>query len=254
MMNYIKSEFYRVTHTKGIYYTAGILFALAVLLNTGIYYFGSQYATTSFSYSNLVALPMVFLVGGTIIAYFLYEGNKRNGNMKNTIAGGIPRTKVFLGECFVSLVVSTVIMVLTLSVWVISAELLLEKTGPVELMDLLSEVPAVYLIAAAGLCSGIVFLEIFEKNTMGILAWFSIWFIVPRILRYLGIRFEVIYDIAMWLPNNLFTMINGQHVNTQECITAWDTAGGLVKCVVSGSAGIVIFLLSGVILLRRKDL
>ncbi len=58
-------------------------------------------------------------------------------------------------------------MILALGAWIISAELLLERTGPVALKDLLLEVPAVYLIALAGLISGIFFLERFEKKYRG---------------------------------------------------------------------------------------
>ena len=37
MMNYVKSEFYRITHTRGIYGFTGILMLLSVLMNTGIH-------------------------------------------------------------------------------------------------------------------------------------------------------------------------------------------------------------------------
>lgn len=254
MMNYMKSELYRVFHTNVMYSTAGILAALAVLLHVGIYYLGNQYATTSFSYSNLVANPMTFAVMGTIITYLLYEGSRRNGNLKNTVASGIPRTKIFIGECIVSVITSTLVMISTLAVWIFCAELLLEKNGPVVLYDLLSEVWAVYPIAIACVISGIVFLEIFEKNMVGILAWFSIWFFIPQILMYVGYRFDAIHNIAMWIPHNIFTVVNGQHVNTQECITAWDTTEGLFRCFVSGIIGIVAFVLSGIVFLKRKDL
>ena len=60
MMNYTKSEFYRIFITKEIYTAAGLLAGIALLLNATLYFFGNSYANTSFSYSNLVANPMVF--------------------------------------------------------------------------------------------------------------------------------------------------------------------------------------------------
>lgn len=253
MMNYVKSEFYRITHTKGIYFLTGALAALVVLFNVATHYFGRRYATTSYSYSQLVNLPMLYAVMGAVIAFLLYEGNRRNGNLKNTVASGISRTKIFAGECIVSMAAATVVMVVTLAVWIISAGLLLEKTGPVELNDLLLEVPMVYFIAVASLISGIVFLELFEKNIIGILTWYSIWFLIPRILLYLGIRFETLYSIVMWIPSNFFG-VNAMHVNTIECITVWDTTDGMIKCLLSGIIGIVIFTFSGMALVRKKDL
>lgn len=253
MMNFIKSEFYRITHTKDIYLITGILTTLVLLLHASIYFFGGHYKNTSFSFSILVVNPMIFAVMGSIIAFILYEGNRKNGTQKNTVATGISRDKIFLGECVVSMVTATVIMIVLLSVWILSADILLPENGPVRLQDLLLEAPMTYLIAAACLISGLLFLELFEKNIFGILAWLCIWFIIPKILIYAGIRFEAIYDIAMWLPDNFFA-INNSHVNTRECITVWDTAEGMIKCVLSGGIGVIIFTLSGVISLKKKDL
>lgn len=88
----MKSEIYRVTHTKEMYLTTGILASLAVLLQVLLYFFGGPYRNTSFSYSNLVSSPMLFGFMGGMVVIFLYEGGRRNGNLKNTVAAGVPRT------------------------------------------------------------------------------------------------------------------------------------------------------------------
>lgn len=83
MMNYVKSEFYRVSHSWGIYRLTGILAILSFLLNAVIgwvgYMDGSSfpYDTTSFSYSNVVANPMLFCFMAAVIGGILYEGNKK---------------------------------------------------------------------------------------------------------------------------------------------------------------------------------
>ena len=161
--------------------------------------------------------------------------------------------KIFAGECVVSLAVSTLLMAITMGVWVLSANLLLEKAGPVEWKDFLGEGAAMYLIAAACLISGILFLEIFDKSIIGILVWAALWFLLPEAFMYLAIRFPVLYQPAMWLPNN-FLAVNTSHVNTQECITAWETMEGMTRCVLSGLAGCMIFGISSAVLLKRRDL
>jgi len=254
MMNYIKSEFYRITHTIDIYIITGILVALTVLFHICTYIWGGQYRNTSFSYSNLVVSPMRFALMGAIIAFSLYESGHKNGNLKNTVAGGISRRKIFLGECIVGTAVSTAVMLIVLGVWVLSAKGLLEDRGPVQLNDLLMEVPMAYLVAVAGLVSIVVFMEVFEKSITVILVWAFVWSWIPSVLMYIGFRIDMVYDIAMWLPKNFFEVMNGMHVNTQECITAWDTAEGMVRCVLSGGIGVVIFMLSGIMLLKKKDL
>ncbi|MBZ9615151.1 ABC transporter permease [Clostridium estertheticum] len=258
-MNYIKSEFYRVSHSRGIYCLTAILVILSFLLNAVLAWFGRmdgksfRYDTTSYSYSNLVANPMLFCVMGAVIGIFLYEGNRKYGNLKNTIAFGISRTKVFAGECIVATVSAVFSLIIVISVYIISAVIFLEHTGPVNLMDLLTEIPAVFFIAVASLISGIVCIEAFEKASTGIIIWVTIWFIIPKIFFYLGLRFDMIRNIAMWMPDNFFG-VNGMVVNMSQSITAWGTAEGMAKCLMSGIIGTVVFSLLGVILLRKREL
>lgn len=253
MMNYIKSECYRVSHTKGIYLTTGILTALVILLNVLDSLFGGIYATTSFSYSNLVGYPMMYGVMGVNTAYVLYEGSRKNGNLKNTVASGISRVKIFAGECIVATAAATVSMIVVICVWVVSAEMCLEKAGPVGLGDFLMEIPAMYLIAVACLISSMVFLDFFGNLIAAGIVWIALWFLIPTAFMLLGMRFDVIAGIAMWFPNN-FLEVNALHVNLSECVTAWDSAEGLARCILSGAAGIAGFSLLGAMLLRRKDL
>lgn len=259
MMNYVKSEFYRVSHSRGIYYLTGILAALSFLLNLVLWWFGRiegsdfPYDTTSFSFSNLVANPMVFCVMAAITGIVLYEGNRKNGNLKNTIAFGIPRIKVFAGQCIVATVVAIISLIVVLAIYIASAIVFLENTGPVSLTDLLTEIPAVFLIAVASLISAIVCIEASGKDSAGIIMWFVIWFIIPKVFFYLGLRIDVFHNIAMWMPDNFFGT-NGMSVNMSHSITAWGTTGGMTKCLVSGFVGIVIFSLSGIFLLRKKEI
>lgn len=259
MMNYIKSEIYRISHDKGVYSFTAILAILAILLNAILGWFGKMngasfaYDTTSFSYSNLVANPMIFCVMGAVVGIILYDGNKKNGNLKNTIAFGISRTKVFAGECIVSNVTAVVSLIVVLSVYIVSAIRFLEHAGPVSLTDLLTEIPAVFLLSVASLISIIVCIEAYEKSSTGIIVWVILWFIIPKIIFYLGLRIGVFYSIAMWMPANFFGT-SGMRVNMSQSITAWGTAEGMAKCIISGIIGIVIFSLAGVVSLRKREL
>lgn len=257
MMNYIKSEFYRVFHGREIYCFTGILAFLALSFNVVLFWFRMMedfpYGITSFSYSNLVACPLLFGMMGAAVGMLLYEGNRRNGNLKNTVAFGISRVKIFIGECVVATVSATISMVIILAVYIISAVALLEQAGPVTLSDLLTEIPAVFLIAVACLISGIVCIEAFGKTFAGIIVWVTIWMIIPQVLFYIGLRVDILYRIAMWMPNNFFG-IAGMSVNMSQCITAWGTVEGMAKCLISGAVGIVVFLAAGVLLLRKKEL
>lgn len=255
MLNYIKSEFYRIFHGREIYCFIIILSLLSLSFNSVLAWFRRMddfpYGITSHSYSYLVSSPLIFGLMGAVVGMILYEGNRRNGNLKNTVAFGISRTKIFISECIVATFISLISMVIILAVYIGSAEMLLEQAGPVELNDLLTEVPAVLLIAVACLISGIVCIEAFRKSSTGIIIWSVIWLSFPKIFFYLGLRVGVLYDIAMWMPSNFFGTMS---VNMSQCITVWETAGGMARCLISGVVGMAVFLTAGILLLRKREL
>lgn len=255
MLNYIKSEFYRITHSAMLY-AVGFAFAAApTLMNIMLYCFTLSkpdypFSTTSFSFSNVVANPMIFCVAALFLVYALYEGNKKNGNLKNAIASGLSRGKIFIGQVIVCLVVSIIFLAITAMVYIFSARLLLRIEGPVTAFDLIMEILAVAPIAVAALILSVVVVMRFDKSIMGIIWWLCILFFVPQLLLYIGIEIEPVREIAMWLPRNFFS---GMQVNQTVCAPIWDAADGLAKCLISGFIGIVVFSICGIVSLRKKE-
>ena len=202
MLNYIKSEFYRITHSAMLY-AVGFAFAAApTLMNIMLYCFTLSkpdypFSTTSFSFSNVVANPMIFCVAALFLVYALYEGNKKNGNLKNAIASGLSRGKIFIGQVIVCLVVSIIFLAITAMVYIFSARLLLRIEGPVTAFDLIMEILAVAPIAVAALILSVVVVMRFDKSIMGIIWWLCILFFVPQLLLYIGIEIEPVREIAM---------------------------------------------------------
>lgn len=261
MTNYIKSECYRTLHTKWVYGAGIILSGLTILFHLVIWLFTTftpnfRYHTTSFSYSNLVSQPMLYCILAFVIAAILYEGERRNGTQKNTIAYGISRTSIFLGKCIVSLITALALLIPVMAVYIGSASLLLSQDGPVKLQDLLLEIPAVSLVAVSSLILAIFVMEVFERNIIGILVWYLILFGIPKILFLLSIKLHFLYSVAFWLPANFFN--NGYSpqmvVNMSECTTIWDTPFGMAKCLVAGIVGILLFGVCGIFILRKKDI
>lgn len=106
MLNYIKSECYRVIHSRSTYVMTGIMAVLPVLFHIILYVTGVASSTTqdfpyditSFSFSFLTGSPMLFTYAGLIVAAVLYEDEHKNGNLKNAVAFGISREKLFWGN------------------------------------------------------------------------------------------------------------------------------------------------------------
>lgn len=161
MRNYIKSEFYRLFHSKMIYLFTFVLSLSGLLINILLCMMGSdshfQYNTLSFSLSNLVANPMLFLFMAMLFTMLCYEGEQKLGTLKNPLAYGISFMKIFFGKTIVVITGATLSMLTILSVYIG----LLKHSGPVSLMDIIIEVPAVFLLAVAAILSTIFFSSFF---------------------------------------------------------------------------------------------
>ena len=190
MLNYVKSELYRASRSPEIRETAAVFVGLVLLMNIvlcllkGLEDF--RYGITSFSYSNVVAMPMIFCYVASDVAVMLYESDRRNRTEQNCISYGMSRLELLAGKCIVSLAVSFVILVMILPVYICSAELLLDSAGPTTAADLLLELPAMSLIAIASLVLANVLLEVFDKSIVSILVWLAVLVFLPKILLLAG--------------------------------------------------------------------
>lgn len=254
MFNYIKSELYRITHSFAPYLMMLVFAAIPLLFNIMLLILSAPdfpYSTTSFSYSNVVSNPMLFCMAALFLVFTLYEGNNRNGTLKNVIASGISREKMFAGQFIVCLIISIATLTITITVYILSATLLLENKGPVQSIDLIKETFAVFPIAVAALTLSITAVLLFKKIFAGIICWFLILYYIPQILFYIGFKVEPIKKIAMWMPCNFF---DGMEVNLSVCSPIWNTPKGLEKCLISGFIGIAVFSALGIFALRKKEL
>lgn len=260
MLKYIKSELYRALHCKEIHGTAIGLLAIVLFMNLvlglmkNVEHF--RYGTTSFSYSMLVSVPMMYCYVAADTAAMLYESDRRNGTMGNSIAAGFSRMQLFVGKCIVCFAVSLILLAFLLPVYIGSAALLLHDAGPATVGDMLMEVPAMSLIATSSLILAVALLSFFENSFFSVAAWLAVMVIVPKLLLFAGMILplggEALMNAAMWMPVNFLT--EGGRVNMSECVTIWDSAEGMARCLLSGAAGILVFGGLGVVLLRKRDI
>ena len=257
MGNYIKSECYRLICSKWIYVMGGVLAALAFLYNLVSYLFyihtpDFRYGTTSFAFSNLVAYPMLYCYAAFLIADLLWEADTRNGTHGNSISWGIPRTGIVLGKCVVGILASLILLAVTITVFAVSSLLLLEHGGPTRLQDLLMEIPAVSLIAISSFLLSVLVLELFDRMIVSLLTWLSVMVVIPRILFFLGMKIHALMPVALWMPENFFSV--EMSVNMSRCITLWSSPEGMAKCLISGAVGILLFGAAGICLAEKKEL
>ncbi len=118
MLNYIKSELYRAAHSKELRGAFIGLLAIILFLNLTLFLMKDvehfRYGSSSFSYSMLVSVPMMYCYVAADVAAMLYESDRRNGTMGNSIAYGISRMQLLAGKCVVCFVASLVMLAVAL--------------------------------------------------------------------------------------------------------------------------------------------
>ena len=257
MINYIRSEFYRILHTKEIYLFNLFLTAGVLALNGGIHVAAAtlpniRYAKVQFVLSFLTGSMDFLFVAGAVMAVLLFSGERRNGVMKNAVAYGMSRSSLFFGKCIVSFVMAFFSMVLLTAVYIVSAVLLLE--GPaqpyVELM--LEGIAANLPFAAAAVILAVAFIQFFEKELIAGLAWVAVIYLIPSICYSTGFQFETMARIAAWMPRNYLLTGVTAGMSGYECL--WSEPEGALKCVIAGVIGIVVFLILGALINRRKEI
>ena len=175
--------------------------------------------------------------------------------MGNSIAHGISRMQLFAGKCIVCFTVSLILLAAALPVYIGSASLL-HAQGPTTAQDMLLEIPAMSLIATGSLILAVVLLDLFQNSFFSVLTWLTVMLLLPKLLLFAGMLLpfggDALMDAAMWMPANFIPA--GTRVNMSECVTIWDTGAGMARCLLSGAAGILVFGLAGVLLLRKRDI
>lgn len=256
MINYMKSEWYRTTHGKGFYVTASIMAGLVLLMNMILavsqrYIPDFRYGTFRFSLNTLTAVPFVMVILGAVIPGCLFIDDRKNGVMKNVIAYGISRTEIFVGKCIVAFFSASIILVVVTAVYVGSAYLLLQNYEWLPLREMLSAIGSGLPSAAVSLIVICLLGSLFQNEMAAVLWWAIIFYVIPIITFLAGLKFEIIGQIAKWMPYNMFNMEVQVSMNTYQCL--WDTPEGLTRCLVSGILGILIFMIFGIWKFKKQE-
>ena len=83
MLNYMKSEGYRILHSRGMYLFTGITAAAVFFLNWLLSCQGQiPYATAHFSLGMLVGSPMLYCYMALLAAGIMFGEDRKNGMMR----------------------------------------------------------------------------------------------------------------------------------------------------------------------------
>lgn len=256
MLNYLKSEFYRVARSRDIYVLTIVAALLTVFMNAVLYYCKNfvagefRYATVRFSLNNMLGNLSFMFVGGLIAAVLVFADEHKNGTMKNAVAYGVSRTQFFIGKCMVASVTASISFIVIESAHIGTAYLLLENEGSEPLNVLMHGVAAILPAAFGAIVLGTAILCCTERLTTVIMIWTTVFYLIPAFCDALGRKFELFARIIRWMPNYQFSHEISGYLGTYQCV--WDTPEGLFRCLASGSVILLLSVVFGILAFRRK--
>lgn len=263
MLNYMKSELYRISHGSMVYVFVGSLCVLGLGVNLMECAAGSSdpsyyYNTVWNSSSNLLSSLSWLFFAAAMFAGGLFSDDRKNGTFKNALVGGCSRTEQFVGKCLVGAGVGLAGMAAILVVYIGSAVALLK--GPVlePIVCLIEGIAAALpFIMACGVL-GVAACVALPKSDDGLVdAWSLLCglliFLVPIILGLVGLAVASVAELASWLPVSFF--MNEVVVKQGVIIeSVWSTPAGLAKCLITGFASLALFAGIGLWRVRKIEL
>lgn len=256
MLNYLKSEWFRITHTNTIYLYTITLMLGTLLMNIVLWWFNTftpnfPYGIVSFSFSVLIGSIAYLFVMATILAGMLFSAGK-DKTMKNTIAYGITRQQIFVGRCIVTSVIGTISMLIVLATYILSGILMLDGDWKQPTLEMIKGVTSnIFSIYAAVILILAIF-QIVRKDILAIVIWYVIMFGIPRVVYLLGFRIDICKRIASWMPY-VFLSTEVQ-ANMSGLNGLWNTPEGLEKCIIAGIIGMCVFGGIGFVACKKQDI
>ncbi len=256
MTNYIRSEFYRLSHSRSTYLF--ILICSALLTSAHVMLVvvahreeGFPYATTDFAFGLFYSsISAVFLLCITVASIIF--GNEYNQHtLKNSISYGISRGSIYFGKLIVEIIYALIAFTVITGVDIGTAYLLLENSGPEGLELLLkycfAALPQLLFALAATNC----FLFIIESNGTAIGVIIGTTVVYPIINGYLGIKFDFFARLNHILPWNIINAISFD--DKMQMLLPWAGKDGYINSWLFGMLFMVVFILIGFAAFRRKE-
>lgn len=257
MINYIRSELYRLLRNRGAYLF--VLICSALLTSANVVLAAVAHNEVNFPYANTdfafglfyTSFNILFLLCITV-ASIVFGNEHNNHSLKNSISYGINRGSIYSGKLIVEIIYALVAFTVITGVDIGTAYLLLEDSGP-ESLKLLYETSFValpLLLFALSLTN--CFLFIIESNGTAIAAIIGLGVAYPIINGYLGMKFKLFARLNKILPWNMITAIKFDH-DKMEMILPWAGRDGYMNYWLFGIFWMIVFIVIGLAVFRRKE-
>lgn len=258
MLNYLKSELYRVFHSSGIYLFMGICSLLMFAMNLVLWAANLKinnfpYANIDFSFSMLTTYMNVVLIVTAFFACVITADEFKFRTINNSIAFGISRIQIFICKILVALITASLSLVVIEGVLIVSGYLLLDSSSPDALTGILTATVACIPSLIAGLIAAISLYLLLGNITSAIWSWCGIMIAFPMIVSLLSLKFNFFSWLNRWL---IFHIVTDYYFSVEEdrLIYIWSTEQGIYHCLLTGFLGILVFIILGILGFRKRDM
>lgn len=257
MLNYIKSEIYRVTHSKSFYFMTAVLAAVPVFLNLALLA-GRQldpnfrYGTFRFMLNCFTAQPFIMIILGAVIASTMFSDDRKCGVLKTTISYGISRDSILIGKCIVSALTALFELAVVLAVYVGTSYIMQSNPEWLPLREMLTAIAATLPAALASMVLAALLVTLLRKEMTAVIWWAILFYVIPMVCFFIGLKVDLIERIGKWMPYNFLNNEVMVTYGSYSCL--WDRADGFAKCIIAGITGIIVFLIFGIVRFRKHEL
>ncbi len=258
MSSYIKSELYRMIHSKKPFLFVAICSGLLIASNIVLAVLKGvepsfPYATTQFSVGNFMSsLTFVFILCITVASQ-VFGNEHSNHTFKNTISFGISRGTVYFGKWIVSVIYAIVAFFIITGIHVASAYLLLENSNVNEVAELLKIFLAAFPLFLFALTVANCFAFLFEGSGAAIGADVGLLVAVPIVSNFLGMKFEIFRKINEIIPMNIINNFGAQN-HPFGIVLPWEGNAGYYNCWLAGILQMLVMLIVGYLIFRKKEI
>lgn len=206
MINYMKSECYRLTRKRGIHFTSLICFLLITAAAAVLYYYEHHeltfpYGTSKFFYSNVISGGLLIIIIGVLFNSALT--GKDVSLIKQSISFGISRNVIFWSKLILTLGYFLLICIVGLLLMIALGENLLQTDNQSVSNFLIASLNMVPLVLSAFfLTHTLKMLKVGEVYIIIVLIF--IFGISGNLIRILFRSFTGLNELYKYVPNTLF--------------------------------------------------
>ncbi|WBL16785.1 ABC transporter permease [Sutcliffiella sp. NC1] len=215
MINYMKSEYYRLLRKKGVHFTSVICLLLIVVAATVLQYLDKvdptfPYATSNYFYSNVIALGLIIIIIGFIFNSALTSKDDMS-LIKQTVSFGISRNTIFWSKLILTLSYFVLICVIGIFLMIALGESLLITDNHSVHNFLMASVNMAPLVLSGFILTHVLKVMKVRDVYIFILLLFIYGF-SSNLVRMLFRPFQGLSDVYKYMPNTLFNDNLGNYI------------------------------------------